>query len=366
MADQRNRKADDLADVGRDTLVDDLVGRDQWKRSKLGYLTGAGPIRQSMATIGRTVSDAGSSWRTLTQAVFRRGSDVRGVDVDDPAERFRASMFVHGKSEADIAALQRRSHNAFYLYAVLTVVAFLAGAIGHRFIPSPIPIPFWIGLVFRFAAVPMICGFAFRWGYTNYIVRNRSYLSAADYLRSGDWFPQLPTAPSKRSPARSIAKFGLTTAIALAGLSTMSGDAFATTPSSSDGLQKAFDIFKLPGSDDLFMNLLSLVLPNVGPVPGLTGQMAAGSPAHNSLSLGLMIFSGILLMVACTTIAWHTITGTVMSAQTGKVLGERWSQVWSPARVVVGLGFLMPISGGSAALRSWCSTSSPGGVRRRT
>lgn len=346
MAEQRNRREQDLADVGRETLVDDLVGRDQWKRSKIGYLTGAGPIRQSMSTIGRTVSDAGASWRKLTQAVFRRGSDVRGVDVADPAERFQASMFVHGKSEADVVALQRRSHNAFYLYAVLAVVALLAGAIGHRFVASPLPIPFWISLVFRFAAVPMLGAFAFRWGYTNYIVRNRSYLSAAEYLRSGDWFPQQPAILVKRSTGRSIAKLGLTAAIALAGLSTMPGDAFATTPSSGDGLQKAFDIFKVPGSDDLFMNLLSLVLPNVGPVPGLTGQAASGSPAHNSLSLGLMIFSGILLLVACTMIAWQTITGTVMSAQTGKVLGERWSQVWSPARVVVGLGFLMPISGG--------------------
>ena len=346
MADQRNRKADDLADLGRETLVDDLVGREQWKRSKIGYLTGAGPIRQSMSTIGRTVSDAGSSWRALTKAVFRRGSDVRSVDVDDPAERFRTSMFVHGRSESDVVALQRRSHNAFYLYAVLAVVALLAGAVGHRFIASPLPIPFWISLVFRFAAVPMLGAFAFRWGYTNFIVRNRSYLSAGEYLRSGDWFPQQPAVVVKRSTGRSIAKLGLTAAIALAGLSTMPGDAFATTPSSGDGLQKAFDIFKVPGSDDLFMNLLSLVLPNVGPVPGLTGQAASGSPAHNSLSLGLMIFSGILLLVACTMIAWHTITGTVMSAQTGKVLGERWSQVWSPARVVVGLGFLMPISGG--------------------
>jgi conjugal transfer/type IV secretion protein DotA/TraY len=346
MAEKRNRREQDLADVGRETLVDDLVGRDQWKRSKIGYLTGAGPLRQSMSTIGRTISEAGTSWRMLWNAALKRDSDVRSVDVDDPVERFRASMFVHGKTEADVIALQRRSHSAFYLYAVLAIVALLAGAIGHRFIPSPIPIPFWISLVFRFAAVPMLGAFAFRWGFTNFIVRNRSYLSAGEYLRSGDWFPQQPPAPVKRSSGRSIAKLGLTAAVALGGLSTMPGDAFATTPSSSDGLQKAFDIFKLPGSDDLFMNLLSLVLPNVGPVPGLTGQMAAGSPAHNSLSMGLMIFSGILLMVACTTIAWHTITGTVMSAQTGKVLGERWSQVWSPARVVVGLGFLMPISGG--------------------
>lgn len=349
MAERRNRRENDLADIGRETLVDDFVGRDQWKRSKVGYLTGAGPIRQSMASIGRTAKDAGASWRTLTRAVFRRDSNVRGVDAEDPAERFRASMFVHGRSEADVVDLQRRSHNAFYLYAVLAVIALIAGAVAHRFIPSPIQLPALLSMIFRFAAVPMLGAFAFRWGYVNFIVRNRSYLPAGVYMRSGDWFPQKPAVPRGRPTGRAITKLGLALTLATMGLSTMPGDAFATNPSgqpNGNGLSQAFDIFKLPGSDDLFMNLLSLVLPNVGPVPGLTGQAAAGSPAHNSLSMGLMIFSGILLLVACTTIAWHTITGTVMSAQTGKVLGERWSQVWSPARVVVGLGFLIPISGG--------------------
>jgi conjugal transfer/type IV secretion protein DotA/TraY len=349
MAERRNRNDNDLADLGRETLVDDLVGRDQWKRSKIGYLTGAGPIRQSMASIGRTAKDAGASWKTMFRAVFRRDSDVRSVDAEDPAERFRASMFVHGRSEADVVDLQRRSHNAFYLYAVLAIVALIAGAFAHRFIPSPIQLPALLSVIFRFAAVPMLGAFAFRWGYTNFIVRNRSYLPAAEYLRSGDWFPQKPASPRGRPTGRAITKLGLAMTLAAAGLSTMPGDAFATNPGgqpTGNGLSQAFDIFKLPGADDLFMNLLSLVLPNVGPVPGLTGQAAAGSPAHNSLSMGLMIFSGILLLVACTTIAWHTITGTVMSAQTGKVLGERWSQVWSPARVVVGLGFLIPISGG--------------------
>lgn len=349
MAERRDRRETDLADVGRETIVDDLVGRDQWKRSKVGYLTGVGPIRQSMSSIGRTAMDAGASWRTLTRAVFRRNSNVKSVDAEDPAERFRASMFVHGRSEADVIDLQRRSHNAFYLYAVLAIVALIAGAVAHRFIPSPIQLPAFLSVIFRFAAVPMLGAFAFRWGYTNFIVRNRSYLPAGEYLRSGDWFPQKPTAARGRPTGRAITKLALALTLAAVGLSTMPGDAFATNPGgqpNGNGLQQAFDIFKLPGADDLFMNLLSLVLPNVGPVPGLTGQAAAGSPAHNSLSLGLMIFSGMLLLVACTIIAWHTITGTVMSAQTGKVLGERWSQVWSPARVVVGLGFLIPISGG--------------------
>lgn len=349
MSERRNRKDADLADIGRETLVDGLVGRDQWKRSKVGYLSGVGPIRQSMASIGRTARDASASGKTMFEAVFRRDSDVRGVDAEDPAERFQASMFVHGRSEADIVDLQRRSHNAFYLYAVLSIIALIAGAVAHRFIPSPIQLPPLLSGIFRFAAVPMLAAFAFRWGYTNFIVRNRSYLPAGDYLRSGDWFPQKPAAPRGRPTGRAITKLGLALTLAAVGLSAMPGDAFATNPGgqpNGNGLSQAFDIFKLPGSDDLFMNLLSLVLPNVGPVPGLTGQAAAGSPAHNSLSLGLMIFSGMLLLVACTTIAWHTITGTVMSAQTGKVLGERWSQVWSPARVVVGLGFLIPISGG--------------------
>ncbi|MFC6046835.1 DotA/TraY family protein, partial [Methylobacterium hispanicum] len=347
MADQRNRNGKDLGDVGRDALVDDLVGREQWRRSKLGYLSGVGPLRQSMSTVGRTLGDTGRTWRALGRAIFRRDNDVRTVDVDDPAERFEASMFVHGRTEADLVALQRRSHQAFYLYAILAVAAFVIGALSHTFVPSSIPVPVGLRIVFSLAVVPMLAAFAFRWGYTNFIVRRRSYLPASAYLRSGDWFPHLPAAVARGR--RALTKLAIAAATAVVGFGLLPSDAFAQNQPNGDGLSKAFDIFKTPGSDDLFMNLLSLVLPNVGPVPGLTGQAAAGSPAHNSLSLGLMIFSGILLLVACTMVAWHTITGTVMSAQTGKVLGERWSQVWSPARVVVGLGFLIPISGGFCA-----------------
>lgn len=351
MADQRNRSGTDLGDLGRDTLVDDLVGRDQWRRSKLGYLTGVGPIRQSMSTIGRTVGETGRTWRALGRALFRRDSDARAVNVDDPAERFEASMFVHGRTEADLVALQRRSHHAFYLYAVLALVAFVVGTLSHKFIPSSIAIPAGLRILFGLAVIPMLGAFAFRWGYTNFIVRRRSYLPVLAYLRSGNWFPVLPAAAVAVRGQRAVTKLAIAATTVAFGFGMLPTDAFAQNPPAptGNGLAQAFDIFKTPGSDDLFMNLLSLVLPNVGPVPGLTGQAAAGSPAHNSLSLGLMIFSGILLLVACTMVAWHTITGTVMSAQTGKVLGERWSQVWSPARVVVGLGFLIPISGGFCA-----------------
>lgn len=49
-------------------------------------------------------------------------------------------------------------------------------------------------------------------------------------------------------------------------------------------------------------------------------------------------------------IAYHVVIGIVSSAYTGKVLGERWHQIWAPLRVVFGFGMLIPMGDGFSAV----------------
>lgn len=74
----------------------------------------------------------------------------------------------------------------------------------------------------------------------------------------------------------------------------------------------------------------------------------AALPSDTSSPYGkaLAVFSSALTIIAVNIIAWITIQGIVQSAYTGKVLGEKFHQIWAPLRVVLGLGLIMPIAGG--------------------
>jgi conjugal transfer/type IV secretion protein DotA/TraY len=61
-------------------------------------------------------------------------------------------------------------------------------------------------------------------------------------------------------------------------------------------------------------------------------------------------FSGMLTFLGSLFLAYHVIQGIVLSAYTGKVLGERFHQIWAPLRVVLGMGLLVPISGGFSSV----------------
>ena len=61
-------------------------------------------------------------------------------------------------------------------------------------------------------------------------------------------------------------------------------------------------------------------------------------------------FSGMLTFLGSIFLAYHVLQGIVLSAYTGKVLGEKFHQIWAPLRVVLGLGLLVPISGGFSSV----------------
>ncbi|SEH27897.1 DotA/TraY family protein [Rhizobium sp. NFR12] len=92
-----------------------------------------------------------------------------------------------------------------------------------------------------------------------------------------------------------------------------------------------YDLFAEPSATNLAWQWVNVILPS---------DMT--SPWGRALS----VFASTLTLIAVNIIAWTTIQGIVQSAYTGKVLGERFHQIWAPLRVVFGLGLIMPIAGG--------------------
>lgn len=92
-----------------------------------------------------------------------------------------------------------------------------------------------------------------------------------------------------------------------------------------------FDLWAEPAATNIAWGWVNLILP---------------SDTSSPWGKALAVFSSALVFVATSMLAWITIMGIVQSAYTGKVLGEKFHQIWTPLRVVIGFGLLVPISGG--------------------
>lgn len=57
----------------------------------------------------------------------------------------------------------------------------------------------------------------------------------------------------------------------------------------------------------------------------------------------LQVFTSVLFFFAALGLSYGVVSGIVSSAFTGKVLGDKWHQIWTPLRIVVGIGLLVPL-----------------------
>ncbi|MGR9058973.1 DotA/TraY family protein [Rhizobium leguminosarum] len=91
-----------------------------------------------------------------------------------------------------------------------------------------------------------------------------------------------------------------------------------------------FDFFATPPATDIAWQWVNTILPD-----------DAGS---NPWGWALATFSSALTLLACSFIGWIIVSGIVQSAYTGKVLGERFHQIFTPLRVVLGIGLMVPVA----------------------
>ncbi|MFK3777263.1 DotA/TraY family protein [Agrobacterium sp. NPDC089420] len=88
------------------------------------------------------------------------------------------------------------------------------------------------------------------------------------------------------------------------------------------------DILAEPSTTNIAWQWVSAVLPPDGSSPwGRT----------------LQVFTSVLAFLASLGLGYSVVSGIVQSAYTGKVLGDKWHQIWSPLRIIVGIGLLVPL-----------------------
>ena len=281
-----------------------------------------------------------------------RGGVAIDPEVEGERERFREAMRVNGKSMVDIDRSVRVTHDQFWAFAILALFALLIpyGLLAIQGFAAPAIWP--LELAFRGLLFLPMAALAIRAGFTNHLFRTRRLVSLRDWFRSGRILPS--RTPDDDRPkaandgARPSGRFvaGMFATL-VAFLTLVPGETLAQATSVTD-VPNATELFEEPEEADLFMNLLSVIIPNVGPVGadtdagGVTGQTEA-------LKNAFFVFSSVLLLVATILTTWQILSSMVAQAKEGQLLGRRYHEVWAPLRLVIGYGMLMPIAGGFCA-----------------
>lgn len=86
-------------------------------------------------------------------------------------------------------------------------------------------------------------------------------------------------------------------------------------------------LFQEPPDSNLAWQLVKAVLP---------------TDSTSAWGQTLQVFTSALFGFCTVILGYGVISAIVQSAYTGKALGDRWHQIWTPLRVIVGLGLLIP------------------------
>lgn len=294
----------------------------------VGTAKGADHVTRTSAIVGGGAKHIARAGEPGAQLI---GAQIRGMfrpetceplktDSTDPAERFQVAMHKHGRTESDLAILVARSGRMAWLLVLLIV-----GLTAYGLFSGPVetlhPVLDAISAFLPFALHPLLLAVLFRTAFENYQLRTRQLVSVAAFTRQpGEWLPAL------RMPGKAL--LGVGVALLASGVAS---DAMADE-------SVIAKLMEIPPTD-LFLRTLGTFLGGIGPIPELPGNP---SPWVLPIGIAFGVFNATLLAVGGSMLAWHTLAGIVSTAQEGELLGKKWSTIWAPVRVTMGIGLLVP------------------------
>lgn len=163
-----NRFTKAAKDLGRD-----FIGVDEFRQSKIGYLTGATAIKQSVDVVTGAVKDSRSRLGIMAKAALGRDSGGVPVPKDfhgDEHAFFEASRLVNNKTHEDVDHSIDNTFKQFCLYGLLLAISVAWGTSVAR--SSDVPAPFSLMLGYSLS-IPL-AALTFRAAWTNWAFRNRT------------------------------------------------------------------------------------------------------------------------------------------------------------------------------------------------
>lgn len=170
----------------KEIIKDDVVGVSDFKRSKVGSLTGFSAARRVAADFRGQISDSVNRTSDLIGSLTAR-EDVPSLPDGGTAEqRFVESMRLHGRTERDLEAIVRNTWRISWLYIALSA----AGTAASFWSVSAYPVHGAFDFMARIGPLPLLYALALKHLYTNWMVRRRRLDGFHKFLSSGEWLPK--------------------------------------------------------------------------------------------------------------------------------------------------------------------------------
>lgn len=171
-------------------VKDDLIGISDWKRSKIGTLTGFSPAARAFRSLGSNVANSTSHLNGLFEGIMAReplpSLPDELMDAEDTI-RFEAAFAQQGMTETKIAAGIRNTFWSTYLFGGASLMYIVLVVYWNLSAPPRDAVVFLMRLGF----LPFILALCFKHSYTNWILRNRKLPKyPLKFLRSLEFLPR--------------------------------------------------------------------------------------------------------------------------------------------------------------------------------
>lgn len=193
---KRKRKPTDGSSAGpedklgfKNTIKNDLLGVEDWRRSKIGYITGFSSAYRMVAGIGNSVSDSKNRLTSLLEAVNPDGDEVAGLPASLLDEsfslKFEEAARLHRRTDKDLLTTIRNTARNGYFFLVCTFGCLVISMTTAFIWPPEGP----FSAIVRLGPAPLAAALAFRSLYTNWMFRNRVLCPPIHFIRSKRWLP---------------------------------------------------------------------------------------------------------------------------------------------------------------------------------
>lgn len=329
---------DKIVSEAKEFGKNDLLGAEGWRESKVGWAFGRDTFRNAAKSAKDTFTSAKANVTSLTRIVFRKETaEPLPTTSADPAERFRVAMAHYNRDDAYVLASHAGTYRGFLLYAALLVACIAFGIASFAMYETAMP-PV-IDFLSRFLPIPALFALTMRWAFYNWQFRTRRLGGFKEWLSTPEqWWPMPPHGDDVGGTPTSASRLPKAAALGVGLLAVAGAAALLAEPAFAQaGAAVPPQAFQMPAEGDLWRELLEQVF------PGLAGLGGQPNIIHNGIAGAFGSFLAILLGIASGTLSLHVILGMVNTAHEGKVLGQRWHQIWAPIRVSVGVGMLTPV-----------------------
>jgi conjugal transfer/type IV secretion protein DotA/TraY len=302
-----------------------------------GEVSGVRPLINGLKGILLPVS----AWKQARSAFSALASASKSNLPTIPAKisaqsaRFAWLQKQQGLTDQDILEMRATAKKAFIVWFLATSAMLLLAIVAPRLglaAGSQTLLP-W------FLVLPMLAK-TMQWSLWHHQLTQRALVPFFTWLKN----PRLWMAPADDLGAKAPSA-GTTMLLVMGLVPLFSTIAWAQTgvPSTGVGANGVGNVVSSMmgplASGDLSLQWMEHLFPSLWPdVTGVTYAQDAVAQLINNLNVLLTGIAGALL-------TWHTVVGMVNTAHEGKVLGQRWHQIWAPIRVMMGFTAVVPIKG---------------------